>query len=154
MNKKMLALLMLTSVLFAGTAFAADPVVGTWKLDVARSKFSSSDPLTAGTRVYTEANGVYTLEQKLTGKDGKEMSSHAEYSDGKDMKQAMGGRADSTHAKKIDANTWDFELKKDGKIVGHVHRVVSADGKTLTVHNSGALLSGHTGDETLVFDKQ
>lgn len=154
MNKKMLALLMLTSALFAGTAFAADPVVGTWKLDVAKSKFSSSDPLTAGTRVYTEANGVYTLEQKLTGKDGKEMSSHAVYSDGKDMKQDMGGRADSTHAKKIDANTWDFELKKDGKIVGHVHRVVSADGKTLTVHNSGALLSGHTGDETLVFDKQ
>ena len=154
MNKKMLALLMLTSVLFAGTAFAADPIVGTWKLNVAKSKLSSADPMTAGTRVYTEANGVYTLEQKYTGKDGKEMTSHARYSDGKDTKQDIGGRADSTSAKKIDANTWDFELMKDGKVVGHVHRVVSADGKTLTVHNSGALLSGHTGDETLVFDKQ
>ncbi len=35
---------------------------------------------------------------------------------------------DATFAKKIDANTWDFDLKKDGKVVGHVHRVVSADG--------------------------
>jgi len=48
----------------------------------------------------------------------------------------------------------DFDLKKDGKVVGHVHRVVSADGKTLTVHNTGALRGGATGDETLVFDKQ
>ena len=50
------------------------------------------------------------------------------------------------------ANTWDFDLKKDGKVVEHVHRVVSADGKTLTAHNTGA--SVPTGDETLVFDKQ
>jgi putative transposase len=53
-----------------------------------------------------------------------------------------------------DANTWDFDLKKDGKVVGHVHRVVSADGKTVTVNNTGMQLSGAMGDETLVFDKQ
>jgi hypothetical protein len=44
--------------------------------------------------------------------------------------------------------------QKDGKVVGHVHRVVSADGKTLTVHNTGAQLSGATGDDTLVFDRR
>jgi hypothetical protein len=152
--KKIASLLMLATMLIAGTAFAADPIVGTWKLNVEKSKLSSADALTAGTRVYTEANGVYTLEQRYTAKDGKEITSHAEYSDGKDMKQDMGGRADATYAKKVDANTWNFVLKKDGKVVGHVHRVVSADGKMLTVHNTGALLSGKTGDETLVFDKQ
>ena len=54
----------------------------------------------------------------------------------------------------IDSNTWDFDLKKGGKVVGHVHRVVSADGKTLTVHNTGTQVSGAKGDQTLVFDKQ
>ena len=107
-----------------------------------------------GTRVYTEANGLYTLDQKLTGADGKEKSSRTQYRDGKEEKQAPGGPTDVTVAKKIDANTWDFDLKKAGKVVGHVHRVVSADGKTLTVHNAGAKLSGAGGDETLVFDKQ
>jgi hypothetical protein len=145
---------MLATVLFSATAFAADPIVGTWNLNVAKSKLSPGQPLTAGTRVYTEANGVYTLEQKLTGKDGKQMSSHAQYSNGKDVKQGPDGPADTTYAKKLDANTWDFDLKKDGQVVGHVHRVVSADGKTLTAHNTGTLLSGRTGDETLVFDKQ
>jgi hypothetical protein len=129
--KKVLSLIALAAVFFASPSFAADPVVGTWKLNVAKSKFSTGAVLTAGTRVYTEANGLYTLDQKLTGADGKEMSNRVQYRDGKEEKQATAGPADTTLAKKIDANTWDFDLKKDGKVVGHVHRVVSADGKTL-----------------------
>jgi hypothetical protein len=151
--KKFVSLLMLATVLFAGTAFAADPIVGSWKLNVAKSKFSSGQEVKASSRVYTEANGMYTLEQKLTGADGKEVAYRVQYSDGKDVKQDPAGPVDTTRAKKLDANTWDFDLKKDGKVVGHVHRVVSADGKTLTVHNTGMMLSGLTGDQTLVFDK-
>jgi hypothetical protein len=152
--KKTLSLIVLAGVFFAGPAFAADPVVGTWKLNVAKSQFNAGSALTAGTRVYTEANGLYTLDQKLTGADGKKRSNRAQYRDGKEEKQATAGPADTTLGKKIDANTWDFDLKKGGKVVGHVHRVVSADGKTLTVQNTGVQLSGATGDETLVFDKQ
>jgi len=153
--KKSLSLVLLAGVLFAGSALAADPVVGIWKLNVAKSKFSPGAELTAGTRVYTEVNGTYTLEQKLTGKDGKETSNRVQYREGEDMKQASPiAGADTTHAKKIDANTWDFDLKKDGKVVGHVHRVVSADGKSMTVLNTGTRLSGATGSDTLVFDRQ
>ncbi len=153
--KKVLSLIALAAVLFASPSFAADPVVGTWKLDVAKSQFNTGAALTAGTRVYTEANGLYTLDEKLTGADGKEVSLRIQYRDGKDVKDGAGtSGTDTTRAKMIDANTWDFDLKKDGKVVGHVHRVVSADGKTLTVHNTGVQLSGVKGDETLVFDKQ
>jgi len=153
--KTVLSLVLLAAVLSASPAFAGDPITGTWKLNVAKSKFSPGHALTAGTRVYTEAGGLYTLEQKLTGADGKEMSNRAQYRDGKEVKQAAGGTFDASVAKKIDANTWDFDLKKDGKVVGHVHRVVSADGKTLTAHNTGTMMvSGGTGEETLVFDKQ
>lgn len=154
--KKLLSLIVLATVFFASPVFAADPVVGTWKLNVAKSKFTAGAALTAGTRVYTDAKGLYTLDQKLTGADGKEMSLRIQYRDGKDVKQATDAAVgtDATVAKKIDANTWDFDLKKDGKVVGHVHRVVSADGKTLMVHNTGVQVSGAMGDETLVFDKQ
>ena len=149
------SLMMLTTLLVAGVAYAADPVVGTWKLNVEKSKFGSGHELKAASRVYTEADGVYTLEQKLTGADGKETSSTAQYSDGRDVKQKdANGIADTVHAKKVSANTWNFELKKDGKVVGHVHRVVSADGKILTVHNTGASVTGASGDQTLVYDKQ
>src|SRR5579872_2625173 len=151
--KKILSLFTIVTLLSAGTAFAADPVLGTWKLNVEKSKFSGTR-LTAGTRVYSESKGLYTLEQKSTAADGKEVSSKTTYRENKEEKQAPGGISDVTLAKKIDANTWDFELKKDGKVVGRVHRTVSADGKTLTVHNTGTQLSGAKVDETLVYDKQ
>ena len=72
----------LTVVLFTGPALAADPIVGTWKLNVAKSRFSPGAELTAGTRVYGEANGLYTLEQNLTAKDVKDRSNRAQYRDG------------------------------------------------------------------------
>lgn len=153
--KKIVSFMLLATVLVAGTAFAADPVVGTWKLNVAKSKFNSGHELKTATRVYSEADGVYTLEQKLTGADGKETSYSVQYSDGKDVKQKdANGPAETVHAKMISANTWNFDLKKGGKVVGHVHRVVSADGKRLMVHNTGTQASGAPGDETLVFDRQ
>ncbi|MBS0580784.1 MAG: hypothetical protein JSR36_16115 [Proteobacteria bacterium] len=152
--KRAIALLVLAGLFLAGPAFAADPIVGTWKLNVAKSKFMHGAELTAGTRMYSEKNGLYTLEQKLTGTDGKERSNKVHYRDGKEEKTTTAGPVDTTLGKKVDANTWDFDLKKDGKVVGNVHRVVSADGKMLTVHNTGMQLSGATGDETLVFDRQ
>ena len=54
----------------------------------------------------------------------------------------------------IDAHTSDFTIKKGGKVVVSVHRVVSADGKTLTVHNKGTHADGKAYHDTLVFDKQ
>jgi hypothetical protein len=152
--KKFVALMMVVAVFCAAPVLAADdPIIGTWKLNVSKSKFGDA-PLKAGTRVYTVSDGLYTLEQKQTGADGKDRSTTATYRDGKEEKQPPGGAGDATRAKKIDANTWDFDLLKDGKVVGRVHRVVSADGKTLTVKNSGLKLSGAGGDETLVYDKQ
>jgi len=55
--KRLLSLILLAAVFFAAPAFAADPIVGSWKLNVAKSKFADA-ALTGGTRVYTEANGL------------------------------------------------------------------------------------------------
>jgi hypothetical protein len=91
----------------------------------------------------------------LVAADGKEMSMHVTLAyDGKDHPITGNPDADSGAGKAIDAHTSDFTLKKGGKVVGSVHRVVSADGKTLTVSNKGTHTNGKTYDDTLVFDKQ
>src|SRR5215469_15973038 len=150
--KQSLALVLLGAIFVAGSAYAADPIVGTWTLNVAKSKFSPGPAPTAGTRVYTESAGLYTLDQKLTGADGKVSSLRAQYRDGQEVKDPDGPA--SSVAKKVNANTWDFEVKMDGKVVGHVHRVVSTDGKLLTVHNTGRQGDRPPADDTMVFDKQ
>jgi hypothetical protein len=145
----------LLSMLFFGTAaFAADAVDGTWKLNVAKSKFSGTAPK-SGTRVYTESADGISLDQKMVGADGKEMSMHVTLKyDGKDHPITGNPDADSGAGKAVDAHTTDFTLKRGGKEVGTVHRVVSADGKTLTINNKGTHSDGKTYDDTLVFDKQ
>src|SRR5262245_20844267 len=104
--KKLLALVTLAAVFCAAPAFASDPIVGTWKLNVEKSKFGG-EKVTAGTRVYSESGGVYTLDQKVTGADGKEKSMSATYADGKEEKQPMGGIGDTIAVKKINDHTWD-----------------------------------------------
>jgi hypothetical protein len=152
--KKLLTLLLLGSLFAASSAFAADPIVGTWTLNVAKSKFTSGPGPKAATRVYTESDGVYTLKQTTTGSDGKEAPFKVQYREGQDETVTGANGVDSIHATKVNANTWDFALKSGGKKVGHVHRTVSADGKVLTVHNTGRQPSGATGNDTLVFDKE
>jgi len=129
-------------------------VDGSWKLNVAMSKFSGTAPKSS-TRVYTDTADGTTLEQKTVGADGKEASMHVTLKyDGKDHPITGNPDADTVSAKSIDAHTSHFTMKKDGKVVGTVHRVVSADGKTLTVNNKGTHADGKAYDDTLVFDRQ
>jgi hypothetical protein len=152
--RRIMTIALLSTLFLGATAFAADAVVGTWKLNVAKSKFSGTAPKSA-TRVYAASADGTTLDQKIVGADGKEMSMHTTIKyDGKDYPVTGNPDGDTVVAKVIDARTTDFTIKKGGKAVGSVHRVVSADGKTLTVSNKGTHADGKTYDDTLVFDKQ
>lgn len=147
-------IVLLATSLIAGIAMAADPVVGSWTLDVAKSKFSPGPAPKSATRVYTESANGMSLDGKTVAADGKEASMHVAYkADGKSYPITGNPDADSVTPKSVDARTWDFTLTKDGKVVGTVHRVVSADGKTLTVHNKGTR-NGAPYDDTLVFTRQ
>ena len=100
-----------------------------------------------------DVNGVMladgtVLDQKTVGADGKEMSMHVTIKyDGKDHPVTGNPDADTVAAKALDAHTSHFTMKKDGKVVGTVHRVVSADGKTLTVNNKGTHADGKAYDD-------
>ena len=151
---RIVAIALLSTLFLGTTAFAGDAVDGTWKLNVAKSKFSDTAPK-SGTRTYTESADGTTLDQKMIGADGKEMSMHTTLKyDGKAHPITGNPDADSGTGKAINARTSDFTLTKGGKVVGSVHRVVSKDGKTLTVNNKGTHPDGKTYDETLVFDKE
>ena len=152
--RRITAIVLLATLLIGGIALAADPVVGSWTLDVAKSKFSPGPALKSATRVYTESADGMSLDGKTVAADGKDASMHVAYkADGKSYPVTGNPDADSVTPKSVDARTWDFTLTKDGKVVGTVHRVVSADGKTLTVHNKGTH-NGAPYDDTLVFTRQ
>jgi hypothetical protein len=148
-------IVLLAATFISGIAMAADPIVGTWTLDVAKSKFSPGPAPKSATRVYSESAEGVTLDSKTVGADGKETSLHVAYkADGKSYPLTGNPDADSLTGKSANPRVGNFSLTKAGKVVGTVHRVVSLDGKTLTVKNRGTHSDGTAYDDALVFTRQ
>jgi hypothetical protein len=67
-----------------GSALAADAVVGTWKLNLAKSTFSPGPAPKSQTRSYVESAQGMTVTVKTTAADGKDSMTTLTYKeDGK-----------------------------------------------------------------------
>lgn len=111
-----------------------DPVVGTWKLNVAKSTFPGGRAPASQTVTFTKAaRGTAVLSQAV-GADGRVVrSSYTAIYDGKRHPIAGSPSADSVAFRRIDAWTVERTDTKAGKFTAQVTRVLSKDGKTLTV---------------------
>jgi hypothetical protein len=158
--KKILSRVLIGALLTIGSAAiaaetAADPVVGTWKLNVAKSTFSAGPALKSQTRIYSQSAQGITLNMKTVGADGKETTTQTTYHlDGKDYPVTGAPDYDSLSAKQIDTNTAEFTLKRAGKAVGTTRRTVSKDGMTLTATSKETNAKGEKSDNVTVFEKQ
>jgi len=136
-------------------AAAPDPVIGTWQLNVSKSKFTPGPAPKSETRTYSQSGPSITLVIKRVGADGKEMTSQATYQlDGKDYPWTGDPSFDSLSVKQVDSNTVKFTQKKAGKVVSTGSRTVSKDGKTLTLKSKGTTAKGEKSENVGVFDKQ
>jgi hypothetical protein len=142
-----------SAAIAAGTG--ADPVVGTWKLNAAKSTFSAGPALKSQTRIYSQSAQGITLNMKTVGADGKEINSQTTYQlDGKDYPVTGVAAYDSLSGKQVDSNTAEFTLKMAGKAVGKTRRTVSKDGKTLTSTLKMTNEKGEKTENVTMFDKQ
>jgi hypothetical protein len=144
-------------MLFVGLTMcfaAANPTLGTWKLNEAKSKMSPGLPknLTA----VIEAVGD-NIKVTLDGVDGQGKPTHSEWTgkfDGKDYPVTGDPTSDMRSYKAIDDHTLEFAAKKSGKVTISGKAAVSADGKTRTVTVSGMDASGKKIESVAVYDKQ
>lgn len=147
-------LLILALCLVAALAFASNPMMGTWKLNEAKSTFPPGAP--KNPTVKYEAAGK-EIKVTVDGVDADGTPTHNEWTgkfDGKDYKLTGDPNADMRSYKKIDDHTTELTQKKDGKVVATGKIVISADGKTRTVTVSGTNAKGEKVTSTAVYDKQ
>jgi len=133
----------------------ADPLNGTWQLNLSKSKFVSGPTIKSQTRAY-EVNGD-TVKQTLDGVDADGKPTHVTFTahyDGKEYPVSGNPDADTISVKRSDSHSAKSILKKDGKVTATTMRHVSSDGKTLTMETKGTTAKGQKIDNTLVFDKQ
>jgi hypothetical protein len=132
----------------------ADPVLGTWKLNLEKS--SAATLPRSETRSYAPADGGgITLTFKRVSADGKEISAQTTYKyDGKDYPVTGSPDFDAVSVKRIDAHTVESTRKLMGKPVGTTTRTVSKDRKTLTLLAKLTNSKGEATSSTLVYDRQ
>lgn len=145
------------AILAIGTsaAFAADSVVGTWKLNPAKSTFSPGPAPKSQTRTYAETPQGLTMTMKTTAADGTESTSTLTFKDdGKFYPITGNPDFDSVSVKRVDASTINSTQTKAGVTVGTAVRSVSKDGKTLTFTLKGTHATGVKFDDVSVYDRQ
>jgi hypothetical protein len=151
----MLALLAVLAA-SAGAAAADDPMLGSWKLNVAKSKFGSGPAIKEETNQVEpfDGNGI-KLTAQITRADGTKVTeSYAGTFDGKEFSVGGDPNVDTAYLKRIDAHTMERINKKAGKPTTTMKYVVSQDGKTKTVTISGTTAKGEAVNTVLVFEKQ
>ena len=139
---------------FGAAACFADPQMGTWKLNEAKSKFAPGVPKN-NTVVYEAVGDNVKITVDGTDKDGN--ATHNEWTgkfDGKDYPVSGDPHQDARSYKKVNDRTLEMTAKKDGKVTVSGRIVLSADGKTRTVTVGGTDEDGKKFQSKVVYDKQ
>jgi hypothetical protein len=139
-----------------GLAQDKDPANGTWKLNLAKSKFSPGPAPKEMTLTIESAGPGRHVEVNGVAGDGTATKwGYSGNFDGKDIRvTGSNPDADVVMLKRLSPTTTRSTWKKDGKQTVRNGVSVSADGKTLTVAAGGVNAKGQTVKNTLVFDKQ
>ena len=148
-----------TAAVFVGlvsaTALAqtTDPLVGTWKLNAAKSKGTT---FKGGTTIVEAAGAGVKFTVDLMGADGStaKWSFTANY-DGKD--NPVTGNSpygDTVALTRVDARTIRIASKQGGKPTVTQTIVVSSDGKTRTTTTKGTSAKGEPVEAMSFYEKQ
>jgi hypothetical protein len=147
--------LMLALLGFAVTLCAANPFVGTWKMNPAKTTFKEGTAPKEQTVTVTEDGGTLTVKMVGTLADGKPTSiSYSAPSAGGEGKILESSPYDSVTYKLEGTNEQEVIYKKGGKTVFTTHSKLSKDGKTRTTSAKGINSAGRKVESEMVYDKQ
>ena len=154
METKTIGLTVALCFLAGAACFAADPQMGTWKLNEAKSK------TTPGTLKYTTVTCKSTFGKvnvNSDGIDGNGKPVHSDWTgkfDGKDYSVAGDPNSDARSYTRVNDRTLNLTVKKGGKVTVTGRVVISADGKSRTVTVSATDAQGNKVETSSWFDKQ
>jgi hypothetical protein len=139
----------------AAAAAMPDPVVGTWTMNAAKSKFSPGHEIKSQTRTYTESSDGVTLQVTGVAGDGTPIAQKVTFKyDGTSYPISGAADYDALSVKRVNGSTVNSTMMKGGKPVGTAVRSISMHGKVLTLTSKLKGADGKRYSMTLVFDKQ
>ena len=132
-----------------------DPRIGTWVLNVAKSKYTPGPPPAKEIRTYTASGPSMTVSVESFDLHGNRVSLHYTAGEnGKDYPMSGLSSADAIAMRRIDARTFETDTKKDGKVIGTTRGEISNDGRSLMLTSRVITAAGQTITNIAVYDKQ
>jgi hypothetical protein len=139
----------------SSAAHAANNWIGTWKLNVAASKFSPGPAPKSQTLTFEAVEDAIKLTSNTVDTDGKvTVGEYVSKFDGQDVPWKGNPNADTASVTRVDDNSYKNAWKRDGKVVIKSVVVVSPDGKMLTITQKGKGAQDRFIKNTAVFDRQ
>lgn len=136
-------------------AAAPDAIVGTWKLNLAKSTFSPGPAPKSQMRAYVATADGIDMTYTGVAADGSAVNGKSTFKyDGKDYPITGSPDFDVLSLKRIDATTIESTQKKAGKTTGTTVRTISGDGKVMTLKSKGTSANGKAYENVMVFDRQ
>lgn len=149
-------LLLIVFVISVGLRAADDPRIGTWTINLAKSRFNPGPPPRSMT-VRFEPWGDSGLKVTIdTVEANGEVTKHhytANY-DGKDYSVSGDPGRDTVALKRIDLYILEYTNKRAGKVINSYREVIAPDGKSRTITQKGMSSRGVLVDNEIVYDKQ
>jgi hypothetical protein len=134
---------------------AADPFDGTWKLNVAKSKYVPGPGPQSMTVTVKVEGDTHSVKSKGKAPNGIEIEeSFVAKLDGTPAPVAGSPEIDIIAVRKTGERTLLAKASKEGKPVGAQRVTVSPDGKSLTINGTGVDSKGAKQKWSEVYDKQ
>jgi len=158
--KRFVMFVAVVSLSLAGSSLLlsqTNPALGTWKLNLAKSKYVNAQaPKNESRTVEAQGNAVKYTYEGVAADGSKIAFSFATNYDGKDSPISGVGYpdgADTIAITRVDANTTKASAKKAGKLAVTTTSVVSDDGKVTTNVSKWTNAQGQPASITTVWDK-
>ena len=130
---------------------------GSWKLNLAKSKYSPGPAPKSMTVTYSPAGlgrfGMKIVVEVVPAEGAPQRWEMTPMYDGKDYRVTGNPDADTISIKRISDTKGESTFKKGGKVMAVNVRTLSADAKTLTIESKGTTADGKPRHDIAVYEK-
>jgi hypothetical protein len=135
------------------SAQAPDPIVGTWKLNLTKSKYAIPAPKSMTITIATAPNG-WAIDVDAVGPDGQlQKWGYTSRFDGSESPVSGNPNVDAVVFRSTGTGG-TVEYKKGGKVISTTQSAISDDGKTMTVTVKSLNAQGNEVSTVAVYDRQ
>ena len=132
-----------------------DPMIGDWKLNLAKSKYNPGPPpRSSALNVHAAGDGLMAMFDNLNAQGTPAHPMFMVVCNGQPQPVTGAANVETMSCRRPNPYSQEFTNMKGGNVTSSGTIVISPDGRTMTVANKGMNANGQAFDNLSVYDRQ